>query len=89
MWTDTGPLYGEQGLAREHTAVWLYDEPLAQNRVRYRPDRAHLLVVEKPKLFETTYQSAQLPMWDLGDGEWLKLLPPPPPTRVALFSGAD
>jgi hypothetical protein len=40
--------YGEQGLSREHAAVWLYgetltiefaDESLARYRVRYQPDK--------------------------------------------------
>ncbi len=63
-------VYGERGLARERAAVWLYgetltleyaDEPLAQYRVRYQPDKAHLRTVEAPLLFETPYQSPQLP----------------------------
>jgi putative transposase len=76
-------VYGERGLARERAAVWLYgesltveyaDEPLAQYTVRYQPDKAHLLVVEKPLLFETPYQSPQLPLWQLSDAEWLKVM---------------
>ncbi len=76
-------VYGERGLARERAAVWLYgetltleyaDEPLAQYKVRYQPDKAHLLTVEEPRLFETPYQSLQLPLWDLSDAEWLKVM---------------
>ena len=49
-------MYGEQGLGREHAAVWLYgetltiefaDEPLARYRVRYQPDKKHLRAVEE------------------------------------------
>jgi len=50
------------------------DEPLAQYKVRYQPDKAHLLAVEEGRLFETPYQSPQLPLWDLSDAEWLKVL---------------
>src|SRR5207237_5723100 len=80
-------VYGERGLARERAAVWLYgesltlefaDEPLAQYKVRYQPDKAHLLAVEAPLLFETPYRSAQLPLWELSDTEWLKVLRRPP-----------
>jgi hypothetical protein len=70
-------------LARERAAVWLYretltleyaDEPLAQYKVRYQPDTAHLLAVDAPLLFETPYQSPQLPLWELSDPEWLKVM---------------
>lgn len=76
-------VYGERGLSRERAAVWLYgetltveyaDEPLAQYKVRYEPDKAHLRMVEEPQLFETPYQSPQLPLWDLSDAEWLKVM---------------
>jgi len=76
-------VYGERGLARERAAVWLYgetltleyaDEPLAQYRVRYGPDTAHLRIVEEPRLFATPYQSPQLPLWELSDAEWLKVI---------------
>lgn len=74
---------GEQGLARDHAAVWLYgetltveyaDEPLAQYRVRYQPDKTHLLTVEEPRLFETAFRSPQLPLWELNDDEWRKVV---------------
>jgi hypothetical protein len=74
-------------LAKEQTAVWLYaetltiefaDEPLAQYRVRYQPDKSHLLTIEEPRLFETPYRSAQLPLWELSEAEWLKVVRRPP-----------
>ena len=80
-------VYGEHGLAKEHAAVWLYaetltiefaDEPVAQYTVRYQPDQAHLLAVEEPRLFETPYRSTQLPLWELSDTEWLKVMRRPP-----------
>ncbi len=76
-------LYGEAGLARRPAAVWLYretltvefaDQPIAQYSVAYQPDHTHLLTVTDPRLFETQYRSPQLPLWELGDGEWLKVL---------------
>ena len=74
-------------MARERAAVWLYgehltleyaDELLAQYRVRYQPDKAHLLTVEEPRLFTTPYQSPQLPLWELSDAEWQKVMRRPP-----------
>lgn len=66
-------VYGEQGLAKEHVAVWLYgetltvefaDEPLARYRVRYQPDKRHLCVVKELQVFETAFRWAQLSLWD-------------------------
>ncbi len=76
-------VYGEMGLAGEHAAVWLYgenltleyaDEPLARYGVRYQPDGRHLLDVAKRQLYDTPYRSPQPPLWELGEGEWLKVL---------------
>lgn len=76
-------VYGERGVAGEHAAVWLYgehltvvfaDEPLAQYRVTYQPDKRHLKTVADPHLFETPHRSPPLPLWELGDGEWLTVL---------------
>ena len=92
-------------MARDHAAVWLYgetltiefaDEPLARYRVRYQPDKRHLLAVEEPHLFETPYRAAQLPLWEWSDTEWLKVMRRPPyaprkprrkpPEQPALFA---
>ncbi len=76
-------VYGERGLAGERAAVWLYgenltleyaDEPLARYKVRYQPDRKHLLGVTEGQLYDTPHRSPQPPLWELGDGEWLKVL---------------
>jgi len=76
-------IYGEHGLARRQAAVWLYgetlllefsEEPLAQYSVAYEPDRHHLRDVVPRQLFQTKYQSPQLALWELRDGEWLKVL---------------
>jgi len=42
--------------------------------VRDEPDKAHLRMVQEPQLFEPPYQSPQLPLWDLSDAEWLKVM---------------
>lgn len=82
-------IYGEQGLARQRAAVWLYgetlllefsDEPLAQYSVAHAPDHRHLRDIVPRQLFETQYRSPQLPLWELGDGEWLKVVRVPPGT---------
>jgi transposase len=76
-------IYGEQGLATEHAAVWLYGETLtiefagetlSQYRVRYQPGRRQLREVDEPRLFETPFHSPQLPLWELGDQDWLKVM---------------
>ncbi len=76
-------VYGEQGLGKEHAAVWLYgetltiefaDEPLARYRVRYQPDKKHLRAVEEPQVYETPFRSPQLALWELDDTEWLKVI---------------
>ncbi|MDP9373819.1 MAG: helix-turn-helix domain-containing protein [Chloroflexota bacterium] len=76
-------VYGEQGLADTGVAVWLYgehltvefaDEPLAQYHVRYAPDKKHLNAVTLAQLFDTPHRAKQLPLWALGDGEWLKVI---------------
>ncbi len=81
-------IYGEFGLARQNAAVWLYgetlllefcDEHLAQYSVAYEPDHRHLREVVPRQLFETQHQGPQLPLWVLGDGEWLKVVRVPPP----------
>ncbi len=80
-------------------AVWLSGEtvtiafehtPLAQYRVSYQPDLKHLRTIEEPHILETQYRSLQLLLWELGDGEWLKVVRLPtyvrrnrPPTHAA------
>jgi putative transposase len=76
-------VYAEQGLAGEHVAVWLYaenltvefaDEALARYSGAYAADGHHLAAVTKPQLYETAHRYPQLPLWELGEGEWLKVL---------------
>jgi putative transposase len=76
-------LYGERGLAKRQAAVWLYgetltvefgDQPVAQYGVRYEPDHKALREVVQQRIFETPYESPQLMLWELGEGEWLKVV---------------
>jgi transposase len=102
-------LYGERGLARQQAAVWLTgeqvllaysDEPLAQYAVTYAADGRHFAAVREEQLFATAFQSPQPPLWEPGDGEWLRVLPLPAPLprlprrplggeQAALFALAD
>ena len=76
-------VYAERGLPDEPVAVWLYaehltlvyrDEPLAQYRVAYQPDKRRLKVVAEERRFETPHCSPQPPLWAWGDDEWLRVL---------------
>jgi len=76
-------VYAERGLPGQPVAVWLYaehltlvyqDEPLAQYRVSYQPDKRRLKGVTEERLFETPHRSPQPTLWAWGDGEWLRVL---------------
>jgi transposase len=92
-------LYGEAGLAHEAATLWLYNEeltvvfgeqPLAYYTVEYQPDHKHFRSVTDPQVIETPYRSPQLALWELGEGEWLKILrlPPPAPRTKRLEAAA-
>jgi putative transposase len=90
-------IYGEHGLAGKQATVWLYgetlllefsDEPLAQYSVDYEPDHRHLREVMPRQLFETRFHSPQPPLWELGDGEWLKVIRGPPRRQRNKFLSA-
>ena len=72
-------LYGELGLARRKSTIWLSkehltvefgDEPLFQYAVQYQPDEKHLRNIVEPHRFETRYHSPQLDLWQQGEVEW-------------------
>jgi transposase len=84
-------VYGERGLPGQAAAVWLCgetltvafgDTPLAQYRVSYQPDLKHLRTIDEPHILDTPYRSPQLPLWTLGDGEWLKVVRLPEYVRL-------
>jgi hypothetical protein len=81
-------IYGERGLMGKHAALWPYgetlllefsDEPVAQYRVDYEPDWRHFREISPQQLFETQYRSPRLALWELCEGEWLKVVRVPPP----------
>ena len=102
-------LYGERGLARQRAAVWLTgeqlvlsysDEPLAQYAVTYAADGRHFAAVQEEQLFVTAFGSPLPPLWEPGEGEWLRVMPLPAPrprlprrpphgARATLFALAD
>ncbi len=93
-------VYAERGLAREPVAVWLYaehltlvgkDEPLAQYRVTYQPDKRHLKTVAEAHRYETPHRSPQPPLWAWGDDEWLRVirLPDYAPRQLRAGSGTQ
>ncbi len=78
-------LYAEGGLARQQAALWLYaenltiayqDQPLAHYTVTYEADQHTFKTVGDPQLVETAFRSPQLPLWELTDDEWHKVVPP-------------
>jgi len=85
-------IYGAGGLAKQRAAIWLYsetltvefnEEPLVQYTVSYESGRRQLRTVEPRRLFETKYCSPQQALWELGDGEWLKVVRLPAPRRLS------
>ncbi len=50
------------------------DAQLVQYSVAYQPDGKHFREVTAPQVYETPYRSPQLPLWQFGDDEWLKIL---------------
>jgi putative transposase len=72
-------LYGEEGLARRQTVLWLYGDtltleyanaPLSQYTLEYQPDKRHFRRVKDSRRFETPYQSPQLHLWGPDIVEW-------------------
>jgi putative transposase len=76
-------VYGERGLARQKTALWLAadgltiayaDEPLAQYVVHFGRRRKEVRRINVLRLFETRHRSPQPWLWELGPDEWLAVL---------------
>jgi hypothetical protein len=70
-------------LERQRVAVWLYkdqltvefrDTSLVAYTVEYQPDGKHLRDVKNPQVYTTQYRTSQLPLWQLSDDEWLKIV---------------
>jgi transposase len=101
-------LYSERGLAGEPTSIWVTDEdvtiqaaddPVATYEVKYQRDHRHFRQVVPKQIFETTYQSPQPPLLELGPDDWLLAIEQPARRRqharrrtliqAALFSPDD
>jgi len=76
-------LYAEPGLERRRVAVWRDNEQLSiefnetllvQYTVAYQPDHKHFRSIADPHIYATHYRLPQLPLWQFGDDEWLKVL---------------
>jgi putative transposase len=83
-------LYGERGLSGKPAVLWLYedqltlqaeDELLAEYAVAYQRDHRHLRAVRTTRLYETRFQSPQLPLLELDPGDWRLVLQLPAPWR--------
>ena len=85
-------LYSERGLARQRVAVWLSAdittltvehaaEPLTQYTVLPETDGVHLKDVAKLHLFENSFPSPQLMLWEPDAVEWRLALPRPTRAR--------
>lgn len=76
-------IYGEYGLSRQQVAIWLYeehltveftDQPLAQYQVEYQPNKKEFRQITPRRIFETPYQSLQLPLWSPSEVEWYQVI---------------
>jgi len=78
-------IYGEYGLARQTATLWLtaenltisfQDQPLAHYAARFSTNQKRLITINEPQLVETEFRSPQLPLWELSNEEWRKVIPP-------------
>jgi putative transposase len=79
-------LYGERGLVDQPASVWVTEEevtiqfaeePLARYGITYQRDHRHFRQVIAKRVFETTYQSPQPPLLELGPDGWLLAIEQP------------
>lgn len=61
-------------LYRENLTVAFVDEPLAEYRVTYQPDRHRLKAVTDAEIFASPFRSPQLRLFGLNETEWLTIL---------------
>ena len=76
---------GAYGLARQTATIWLtaenltisfHEVPLAHYTVNVSTDNRQLTDVREPQLVERAFRSSQLPLWELTDEQWRKVVPP-------------
>jgi putative transposase len=92
-------MYGEMGLALRRAVIWLtaenvtitfQEQPLAHYAVNRSADQKRLTDIREPQLVETAFRSPQLPLWELSDAEWRKVVPPKQLQPLSLWErGAD
>jgi putative transposase len=92
-------IYGEYGLARQTATIWLtaenltisfHAQPLAHYTVNVSSDNRWLTDVREPQLVESAFRSPQLPLWELTDEEWRKVVPPKQVRPLSLWErGTD
>jgi hypothetical protein len=80
--------FGENGLAGEEVAVWVYENTLKVQyqatvlslySIRLAPDQQQIAEVKNARRLETHFRSPQLDLWQLSDTEWLLALRRPEP----------
>ena len=76
-------IYAEQGLSRKRVSVWIYEGELrveyqqtllAKYLCQYNKHKKQLQDVTYPSLFQTSFKSPQLVLFELDDEQWLKIL---------------
>jgi len=67
-------------LYEEHLTVEFADAPLAQYEVEYQPNKKDFRQVNSKRLFETLYQSPQLPLWSESEVLWHQVIRESPST---------
>jgi transposase InsO family protein/transposase len=75
-------LYAEQGLSRKRVSIWIYEGKirieyqqtmLAKYVCDYDQHQKQLQAVSQPTLFQTSFKSPQLVLFELDDEQWLKI----------------
>ena len=66
-------------MTRPQLSIEFDETLLVQYTVEYQPDHKQLRSIADPRIYETHYRSPQLPLWQFGDDEWIKILRIPPP----------
>ena len=79
-------IYAERGLSRQRVSVWIYEGTLrleyqqtilAQYQCDYDQRQQTLQTIDQPILYQTSFQSAQLELFELDDEQWLKVFQRP------------
>jgi putative transposase len=83
-------LYGERGLVGQEALVNIFqdmltlehhEEKLSRYSVEWQPDDRHLARVGNPRLYQHSYHSPQLDLWQPGEVEWFVIIRTSSPMR--------